>query len=269
VPASLHRLQQRLTSAILEQQGLPEEICAGEFSAAERVQIYRRNTVATLTEALIACYPVVHSLVGEEFFAGAAEQYIRSHPPASGNLHDFGGALPGFLERFKPAQELVYLPDVARLEWARQLSYHAADAPTLEVATLKMLSPESYAELRFEQHPATQLIGSSYPIFAIWQLHQSSNSAAGVDLGLGGEQVRVFRDRLAVAQEPLGLAEYLWLQALGGGKTLGQATDLALAANTSFDLAQTLQRHLAVGTWTTLNPPPQPSRTAGPFKETA
>jgi hypothetical protein len=251
VPASLRELQGRLSAAIFEQDAVPEEICDGEFSAAERVQIYRRNTVVTLTEALAACYPTVQCLVGQEFFDQAAEQYIRLYPPTSGNLHDFGSALPTFLAHFTPAQALAYLPDVAQLEWARQLSYHADDAPALEIETLKAVSPAELEALRFEQHPATRLVSSAYPIFDIWQLHQSNDPQATVDLGVGGQHVRVFRHRLKVDFELLGRAEYLWLQSLADGRPFGEATDVALAADDEFELIRHLQRHLVSGTWTT------------------
>jgi hypothetical protein len=252
VPASLHELQGRLTAAIFEQHAVPEEICDGEFSAAERVQIYRRNTVVTLSEALAACYPTVQSLVGEEFFNQAAEEYIRLYPPTSGNLHDFGSALPTFLAHFIPARPLAYLPDVARLEWARQLSYHADDAPALEIESLKAVSPAELEALRFEQHPATRLISSAYPIFDIWQLHQANDPQATVDLGVGGQRLRVFRHRLKVDIELLGPAEYLWLQSLADGRAFGEATDAALAADGEFELLRHLQRHLVGGTWTAI-----------------
>jgi hypothetical protein len=267
VPASLHELQGRLSAAIFEQQAVPDEICDGEFAAAERLQIYRRNTLVTLSEALAACYPTVQSLVGEEFFRHTAELYIQSYPPTSGNLHDFGSALAMFLVGFAPAQALAYLPDVARLEWARQLSYHADDAPALEIETLKAVSPMDLEALCFEQHPATRLISSAYPIFDIWQLHQSNDPQATADLGVGGQHVRVFRHRLKVDIELLGPAEYLWLQRLANGRTIGEATDVALAADGSFELIRHLQRHLVGGTWTALSPSSEHTQTAISLKE--
>ena len=41
-----------------------------------------------------------------------------------------GEVLPGHVE---PVRHLAYLPDVARLEWAVNAAYHAADAPKLDV----------------------------------------------------------------------------------------------------------------------------------------
>ena len=70
-------------------------------------------------------YPTVEQLVGAPFFRYAAHEFILAHPSKSGNLHDFGEDLPGFLAGFEPARALAYLPDCARLEWA----WHRASCP--------------------------------------------------------------------------------------------------------------------------------------------
>jgi uncharacterized protein len=121
--------------------------------------------------------------------------------------------------------------------------------------TLKAVSPAELEALRFEQHPATRLISSAYPILDIWQLHQSDDPRARVDLGVGGQHVRVFRHLLKVDFELLGSAEYFWLQSLADGRAFGEATDLALAADSEFKLVRHLQRHLVGGTWATVTLP--------------
>ena len=68
-------------------------ICNGRFNGARLLQVYRNNIFISLTAALAAVYPVVQRLVGEGFFKYAADAFIRAHPPASGNLHDFGAGL--------------------------------------------------------------------------------------------------------------------------------------------------------------------------------
>ena len=124
----LRELQQAFAAAVLDNQpAVLAHVRDGIFPAARHVQVYRNNTFANLTDALAACYPVVRRLVGAGFFDYAADAYIRHHPPASGNLHDFGAELADFIAAFPPAQSLAYLPEVARLEWAWQQSYHAAD----------------------------------------------------------------------------------------------------------------------------------------------
>ena len=99
-----------------------------------RLQVYRNNVFVSLLQALADVYPVLVRLVGRDYFDQAARRFVREHPSRSGNLHDFGSELPGFLGRLPEAASLPYLPDVAALEWAWHEAFHAGDAPALEAA---------------------------------------------------------------------------------------------------------------------------------------
>jgi len=120
VTATLHALQRGFAEAVFTRdlERFAPEIAPGRFPPAQLLQVYRNNVAVNLTEALKAVYPAMARLVGDEFFAHAAGHYLRHHPPASGNLHDFGAVFADFLAAFEPARGLDYLPDVARLEWA-------------------------------------------------------------------------------------------------------------------------------------------------------
>ena len=142
------------------------------FPAARHLQVYRNNVFESLVGALKAVYPVVERLVGTGFFAYAADGYIRHHPPASGNLHDFGDSFAGFLAGFEPARALAYLPDVARLEWAWHRAFHAADRAPLALERLAAVPPERYGQVRFRLHPSAQFIASDYPLLRIWEVNQ-------------------------------------------------------------------------------------------------
>ena len=48
-----------------------------------RLQVYRNNTFSSLTAALKDSFPVVCQLVDERFFGYAAQEYIRTNPPAT------------------------------------------------------------------------------------------------------------------------------------------------------------------------------------------
>jgi hypothetical protein len=188
---------------------------AGGITGARRLQVYRNNTLASLTEALTALYPVVRRLVGEEFFGHAAREYIPAHPSVSGNLHDFGGELAAFLARFPGAAELVYLPDVARVEWAYHQAFHDAEHSSLDLTALAGVSPEQYRDLRFRLHPASRLLSSSYPVLRIWAVNQEGfEGDQTVDLSEGGVKLLVIRRRIEVMIEPLSEGECALLQAL-------------------------------------------------------
>src|SRR5713101_3377009 len=77
-------------------------------------------------KVLRLCFPVTERLVGEEFFEGAAQFFICEHPPREAWLDQFGGEIPDFLRSFPQAKSIVYLGDVAELEWAVNSALHAA-----------------------------------------------------------------------------------------------------------------------------------------------
>ena len=133
---ALPELQRAFAAAILadETATLSPLVRADGIAPERRIQVYRNNSLITLAEALKATFPVVCRLVDERFFDYAARAFIRAHPPRQPRLADYGEEFADFLAGFEPARSLPYLPDVARLEWAINLAYHAADREALRQA---------------------------------------------------------------------------------------------------------------------------------------
>src|SRR5688500_7173734 len=98
---------------------LPDWVCGNGMPAARRLAVYRNNVMGSLIDVLAAAYPTVCRLVGEPFFRFAAASFAAAAPPVRPHLMSYGGGFAGFLARFEPAADLPYLPDLARLEWAR------------------------------------------------------------------------------------------------------------------------------------------------------
>ncbi|MDQ2695592.1 MAG: DNA-binding domain-containing protein [Pseudomonadota bacterium] len=229
--------------------GLAAQIRAHGLTGGRRLNVYRNNTFISLTEALKAVYPVILRLVGDGFFGYAADQYIRRHPSASGNLHDFGDRWGEFLRGFGPAAGLPYLPDVAALEWAYHRAFHAADHPPLDLAALAAVPVQRHADLTFRLHPSARLLASPYPILRIWQANQpDQDDAPPVDLAEGGVRLLVIRRRLEVTFEPLPEGEWTLLAVLAGGGGFAAACGQALAAQPGFDLPASFRRHVLEGT---------------------
>jgi len=226
-------------------------------SAQQRLQIYRNNLFESLIAALGGVYPVVARLVGAGFFRHAAKAYIRAHPSRSGNLHDFGGELPGFLHAYQPAASLPYLPDVAALEWAYHRAYHEAELPALELARLTEVPIADQAELRFHLQPSARFVASRYPVLKIWQANQpqAQDSGSTISLDEGGVNLLVVQWDLEIEFRFLSIAESRWLCALADGASLAEATQDALDNDPAFDLATTLARHLGRGLFTGVSLP--------------
>src|SRR5215468_10678988 len=106
------------------------------LAPADRLSIYRNTSRIALTNALRLNYPAVQRLVGEDFFAAAADIFITKEPPRMAWLDFYGAGFPEFLHGFGPAASLPYLPDIARLERVVSCALHAADAKALAPAEL-------------------------------------------------------------------------------------------------------------------------------------
>ncbi len=247
----LRELQLGFAAALLDGDagGFDRHIRTVGLSGARRLQVYRHNTLLGLTGALEAVYPVVRRLVGEAFFRYAAAQYITRHPSRSGDLHEFGEHFPLFLQSFPPTAELVYLPDVARLEWAYHQVFHAARHPLLDWATLALVPAERQGELHFQLHPAARLLESAFPILRIWQVNQDDDTGdSPVDLTEGGVQLLVIRrENLDIEFQALADGEFSLLQSLAGNGDFATACEQAMAVQPTLDLAACFHRHVLQG----------------------
>ncbi|MDF3075260.1 MAG: hypothetical protein K0S54_2927 [Alphaproteobacteria bacterium] len=192
----LLELQQDFRRHLLREQAvsLSNAVLADGLSAQARLQVYRNHVTLSLREALRTTFPVTQRLVGEEFFAGMARQFIAAHPPLSPCLSEFGGAFPDFIAAFPPAAMLPYLPDVARLEWALNEAWHSGIEPALEAASLAVTDPEAAAASTLELQPSLRLLTSAWPVEMIWRANQSGQDGSGIDLAAGGCDLLIWRE---------------------------------------------------------------------------
>jgi hypothetical protein len=215
----------------------------GDGVAAEaRVAIYRHHVFTSLTGALQAIYPVINRLVGEGFFAYAAHEFIRRHPPTGPCLHEYGEALPGFLDAFEPCRELGYLPDVARLEWALNAALHADDTAPLDLAALRALDPAHAGAVTFRLDPSVTLLASPWPVDRIWRANQpDADPDATIDAAGGGARLEIRRLGDDVVFRRLEPAAFAFRRSLLDGEPLATAARHAGEENTAFDLTGALQ----------------------------
>ena len=211
------------------------------LTPADRLSIYRNTSRSTLTKALGLNFPAVRRLVGEEFFAASADIFITHEPPTSAWLDLCGQGFPEFLERFEPAASLTYLPDVARLERAVGRALHAADAPPLELSSLRKLSASTQAQLCFTPHPSLSLVSSRYPVDAIWRAVLARDDAAMAIIDLDA-CVHLLIERCAGDVEVTRLEKHKWLfaEALATGHSLASSLEVVGDPNATLWLAEQL-----------------------------
>ena len=93
-------VQDRFAEALRHPELVAPDAVAGRQGrpVSKRFDVYRNNCVVSLCEALAAGFPVVETLVGEEFFKAMARVYVGEHPPCSPVLMEYGETFARFLE---------------------------------------------------------------------------------------------------------------------------------------------------------------------------
>jgi hypothetical protein len=241
---SLSELQRNLRSALLigDETRAIIAVAPDGIESRARLAIYRHHVFSSLTAGLRDTYPVVCRLVDERFFAYAADAFVRRHLPTGPCLFEYGEAFAEFLADFPPCRALPYLPDVARLEWALNVAYHAAPAPILAASEIAAVPPADLPRLRLRFNPSVSLLASPYPVDQIWQANQPGTDAdAIVDLDAGASHLMTFRRYGDAVWERLSPASYAFRVCLASGDPLERAAEAALALDENLDLAGELR----------------------------
>lgn len=207
---------------------VPDDV-RGERAAERqaRLDVYRNNVTVSLAEALADSFGTVRQFVGDAFFRTAAVHYLRRHPPRSALLWRHGEGFPGFLATYAPAAGLPMLPDLARLEWLRQVAYRAPDAEVLSTDELARLlaDPARLPGLRLALVPSVQVLRSAHPVVSLWRAHQDPDASAvrPAEPGAGPEAALVHRDEDDAVVIPVCHALASFVEALAAGDPLGDA----------------------------------------------
>jgi Putative DNA-binding domain len=207
--------------------------------------IHANNTRVSLRIAVEKIYPVTRRLVGVDFFTAMAEQFVACHPPNHGWLSAYGADFADFVAQYRPAADLGYLADIARIEWARVRAANAPDAPGLDLIALARMDPEALEGLPLSLHVAASLVCSTFPAFDIWRAHQHNGGddeqLPQIDLAIGPQTTLVSRPAaLEVGVALLGPGDAAFLSMLAEHSTFGAAYQAAVLQEADYDLASRL-----------------------------
>ena len=208
------------------------------------IALYRGNLIAAWQKALANAFPVVRTLVGDEFFDALARAYGHAHPSASGDLNRFGEHFAAFVADFEHTRELPYLGDVAALEWIVHRSHYAADAIPVSRHQIARLLPHELLASRFALHPACAWLDSAYPAAQIWLAHQPGTEVALPDSLDRGDIALVARPQWRVEVVRSSAGEIAALEKMRDGESLESAIKAALEEQRGFDFSRALPRWL-------------------------
>jgi hypothetical protein len=245
---SLHELQTELLNAVLD--GEPDRALPFIFDSgitpARRLQVHTDNARANFTAGLRSSFPVIHRLVGAQYFEQCAARFQRSHPSRSGDLQHAGRLFPRFLAQLHAQDEYCYLADVARLEQLCEESLLAADQSALDLAKLARIKPVAYDEICFRLHPAARVFDSPYPCLRIRAANlEAASEPEIIDLKSAPDRLLLMRREQRLEFHRLAPGEHAFLRALHSGARFAAAIEAGNAAHDEFDAGAALQRFVA------------------------
>lgn len=210
--------------------------------AADRFRVYRNNVIHSLSEALAATFPATRRLMGERFFRAAAVAFAEENKPTSPVLFRYGEGFADFIAALPGLAAHPFVPEAARIEYARVQVFHAADANALQGDALAHLPAEALPALVLEPHPAVRLIRAPSGGVSAWQQNQDPalppvEAAAAL----------ITRPGVEVLVTPLSAPAAAFAAALLDGRPLGEA-----AAVDDLDLAPALAALLGAGAFRSL-----------------
>lgn len=194
------------------------------------LQAYQANGHMLAERALRSAYPVLAQMLGEQSFADLARAFWHAHPPQRGDIAQWGQALADYVGGSAQLQDVPYVPDVARAEWALHASATLPDS-VADLGSLALLTTEDPQTLSLRLASGLVTLCSTWPLASLLLSHMEGQPTFA-EVGLQIEQ-RTAQDVViwrAGLQPRLRLAlpdESALLRALQAGIALEPALELA------------------------------------------
>lgn len=216
----------------------------------DRLGVYHNNIMGSLSDALIATFPTLLALTGENFLRSAARAFIMKNPPQRGCLQTYGQEFDVFIAQLPSADKFPYLADVARFELLVNDSYYAPDDAPLAPADLAAVPEEHLDSTSLSLRTSARLFESHYPIQEIYNYCKHQNKAPLPDMNdLRPRYTLILRPFLDVLVLSLSEDEYAFLSATKESKTLGYSLIGCIEKYPDFNCAAFLQKNLTLGTF--------------------
>ena len=228
-------MQRWLASVILEPDVLDDEAFRSEIErviavdpcerAIERLRAYTGGLPARVHDSLAQDYPALAHVIGSSAFHGFVHRYLRVLPAGVYNLNEIGSCLPEFLATDAVAVEFAFAPDLARLELAVRIAFHARESAALDAAKLAGWTLEDWGEATLRFQPSLAVVSSPWPIRDVWAARNTPIDE--IDIALEGRPQHVLVHRLGyeVVCEVVEEREALALGQLLAGRTLGEVAE--------------------------------------------
>lgn len=239
----LHEYQSSFKAAVLEKQPeIMNEFLSGP-SQVNRMSIYRNNIFVSLMNVLYAAFPKTSALVGANNFQVLAKKFVETNPPNQAQLSEYGADFPEFLANWDQIMsDIPYLSDLAHMDWACQKAYFAKSYQPIDASIFASMTPEELFETKLMVGASVVLLKCGFPVH-----HFSEMETIEIEqLSPEAEYIMVYRvgDTEEILTDLLTEDEFLFLENLKTGMSLGEAFLEVADGNPLFDLQASLTQFL-------------------------
>ena len=145
------------------------DLVQGEQPLA-RLHVYANAYFARIHGVLVADYPKLHALLGDDAFRALVVPYLRAYPPRHPSLREAGAHLANALDD-------RLLADLARLERARVEAFDGPDAEPLTREALAALPPDAFPSLPLRLVPTATLVELATNADDVWDAIEHDHEA--------------------------------------------------------------------------------------------
>jgi hypothetical protein len=181
---------------------------------ADRLDVYAQMYWMRLAAVLREDYPRVAAILGEDELSAIVRAYLARFPSTHPSVRYVGDRFADFLAECDHTTPRPFLPDLARLEWARLAVFDAADAPALRIEDLHAIPASEWPEVALRPIPALRILRSCWPIHELWSDHDGPD----VLVPRAETHLRIWRQDAAVYQAPMDACERRALESVVSGE---------------------------------------------------
>ena len=222
-------------------------LLVGGRDPEKRLAIHARNYEASLVKALLGKFPATHWLMGTPFLMEAARAFIRVRPPGAPCIAEYGADFPVFLAARPLAEPVPYLRCFAELEWHLGQVSIAVDRPALSLGDATILDGASLADAALAIQPGVRYLEAPWAIDELIELYLTQQAPEQFQLAAAAVWLEIRGARGAFRINRLDAADFEFRVAVQGGRTIGSAAELALAADAAFDAGRSFARLMTEG----------------------
>ena len=236
---SLHELQAGVRRAVVSgDDATVAPLLVGGGESRRRLSIHHRHYHASLVDVLLEKFPATVWLTGSAFLAEAARQFVAAHPPDRPCMAEYGEKFPEFLAALPDAAHLPYLRDFAELERRFGQVAIEVDRPPLPVTEIAALDHETLAHALVEMQAGLRYWHAWWSVDELLKAYLTDSAPGVFEMNPGSVCIEVRGARGDVRLDRLSLADFTFRTALIGGRSLGDAVERSIQADSRFDPSQ-------------------------------